>query len=114
YHEGSFVVRYADHFVPIAPDTFGSILSNGLDQWLQEHAGDVEPSDVEELRSIITATEHLPGRSSRESELIAVRAREKEVVKRRLAALIDRSRSLSDFVSASVARINGRRGDPPS
>ena len=113
YGDGAFIVRYHEDWLPIAPDTYGTILSNGLDAWV---AGDprVDPADVEELRSIINATEHLPPRGGRDTELIAIRAREKEVVKRRLAVLVDRSPSVRDFVVATIARFNGTAGDAAS
>ena len=74
----------------MAPDTYALILQAGFDNWLARHEADVPGEELDEFRSIITATEHLPPRVTRDPEQIAVRAREKEVVKRRLAALVDR------------------------
>ena len=113
YQDGAFVVRYADNWLPIAPDTYGVILMNGFDEWLAQQQG-VDAADVEEWRSIVTATEHLPSRSTRDAELIGVRAREKEVVKRRLLALLSASEPLSRFVGASLVAFNGRKGGPDS
>ena len=113
YQDGAFVVRYADNWLPIAPDSYGVILTNGFDEWLAHEQG-VQTEDVEEWRSIVTATEHLPSRSTRDVELIAVRAREKEVVKRRLLALLSRSEPLSRFVDVSLTAFNGRKGQPDS
>jgi (1->4)-alpha-D-glucan 1-alpha-D-glucosylmutase len=110
YEHGSFIVRYYDDVLPIAPDTYGLILGPALERWLTDHAGE----DAEELQSILTAAEHLPSRSNTEPESMAVRAREKEVVKRRLAALTDRSDAVRSFVDACVVRFNGKRGQPRS
>src|SRR5262245_31863518 len=110
YERGSFVVRYYDDVLPVAPDTFGLILHPDLDSWLSEHQGD----DADELLSVLTASEHLPARSSQDPDEIATRAREKEVVKRRLAALTDRSESVRRYVDESVKRFNGAPDDPKS
>ena len=98
YQDGAFVVRYYDDVLPIAVDTFDVIFASDLDGWIHDQAG----SDAaNELLSVLTASRNLPPRTSRDAEAIAVRAREKEVVKRRLAALVDQSAT----VRALVARV---------
>src|SRR5436309_1478060 len=77
YQQGAFFVRYYDERLPIAPDTYSSIVGDALDEWLDRHRGD----DADELQSVLTAADHLPPRTSHDPEDIAVRAREKEVVK---------------------------------
>jgi (1->4)-alpha-D-glucan 1-alpha-D-glucosylmutase len=110
YREGAFFVRYYDNRLPIAPDTFSMILEDSLDAWLDEHKGD----DADELQSILTASRNLPPRTTRDPDEIAIRAREKEVVKRRLAALTDRSQDVSRLLDCAVARYNGMAGQPRS
>jgi (1->4)-alpha-D-glucan 1-alpha-D-glucosylmutase len=110
YQEGTFIVRYYDEVLPVAPDTFRLILGPALDAWVADHPGD----EADELLSILTAADHLPLRGSRDEADIATRAREKEVVKRRLAALIDRSEAVRDYVGACVNRLNGNPGQPRS
>jgi len=105
---GAFVVRYYDNRLPVAPDTYGMILRDELGSWLESHAGDA----ADELQSILTAAEHLPSRSSRDAEAIALRAREKEVVKRRLAALTASSPAVDALVKACLRRFNGIAGQP--
>jgi (1->4)-alpha-D-glucan 1-alpha-D-glucosylmutase len=117
YRDGPFVIQYYEDWLPVAPDTFGQILGPDLDGWLAQHAGGdggIDLGDVEELRSIITAAENLPPRSAREAEPIVVRAREKEVVKRRLGALVGRSAPIRAYLDDVIARINGIAGDPRS
>jgi len=91
YRDGAFVVRYNDDALPIAPDTFGDILEAELEDWLAGHAAGADTSDADELQSIITSGRNLPPRSTRHPDQVAVRARDKEVVKRRLGALVERS-----------------------
>jgi (1->4)-alpha-D-glucan 1-alpha-D-glucosylmutase len=114
YAEGAFVVRYFEDVIPIAPDTYGEILEPELKERSDAGAASSGPADVDELQSVITASRNLPPRSTRDSELVAVRARDKEVVKRRLAALVERSSDIRDLVERAVARINGAAGVPRS
>jgi (1->4)-alpha-D-glucan 1-alpha-D-glucosylmutase len=114
YRDGAFMVRYDDDVLPIAPDTFGDVLGLELDAWLAQRAHSAGDSDAEELQSIITAAENLLPRSARDPEAIAIRAREKEVVKRRLAALVDRSADVRALVESTVGRFNGIAGQPRS
>ena len=54
--------------------------------------------DAEELQSIVTASGNLPSRGTRDADQMAVRAREKEIVKRRLAALVERSAEVGALI----------------
>jgi (1->4)-alpha-D-glucan 1-alpha-D-glucosylmutase len=108
YRSGAFVVRYGDDPLPLAPDTYPRILHRALSAW----AGSEE--DLDELRSIITAAENLPPRAATDPNAIVVRSREKEIVKRRLAALVDRSEGLLDAVARTLQDFNGTPGQPRS
>ena len=110
YRDGAFCVRYQDQTLPIAPDTYAEVLEVALDEWVDEHGG----PDADELQSVLTASRNLPERSDREPSAIAVRAREKEIVKRRLAALAGASPDVASFIDRSVRRLNGVAGQPRS
>jgi (1->4)-alpha-D-glucan 1-alpha-D-glucosylmutase len=110
YRDGAFFVRYYDETLPIATDTFGAVLEGTIEGWLETHAG----HDADELQSILTAAQNLPSRSDRERDAIAVRAREKEIVKRRLAALEQESPDVAALIDESVRRLNGAAGQPRS
>jgi (1->4)-alpha-D-glucan 1-alpha-D-glucosylmutase len=69
---------------------------------------------LQELESIITALDKLAPRDEVEPDKIAERAREKEVAKRRLAALFNDSPRLAQFVDENVALFNGTPGDARS
>ena len=114
YRDGAFVVPYYDDILPVAPDTFGEVLGVELDAWLAAQAHGLEQDDAEELQSIITASEHLPPRRACSRDEIAIRAREKEVVKRRLAALTERSEAVRGLIASAVRRFNGVAGQPRS
>jgi (1->4)-alpha-D-glucan 1-alpha-D-glucosylmutase len=114
YADGAFTVNYYDDKLPIAPDTYGRILRPGLDVWLEAHRDELDEQDIDELQSVITASENLPSRRSTDAQAIAVRAREKEIVKRRLATVFGRSVTLQRFVDDALVRLNGRAGEPRS
>ena len=110
YREGSFVVRYHEYVLPVAPDTYFMIVAPELDEWLPAHAG----PDAEELQSALTGGRNLPPRSTRDEAEIAIRTREKEVLKRRLAALTAQSVDVRQLIEAVLTRINGRPGEARS
>ncbi len=110
YENGAFAVRYYDETLPIAPDTYPQILEDDLAAWLAAHPGEA----ADELQSVLTSASHLPPRSSRDADSIATRAREKEIVKRRLADLTARSEEVAALIDGAVRRLNGIAGQPRS
>ncbi|HEV2985624.1 MAG TPA: malto-oligosyltrehalose synthase, partial [Vicinamibacterales bacterium] len=110
YANGAFVIKHHDDMLPVAPDTYGLILGDELASWLASHVGD----SSDELQSVLTACEHLPPRSSRDPDAIALRAREKEMAKRRLAALAARRPEVDALIRTSLRRLNGIAGQPRS
>ncbi|MBA2538835.1 MAG: malto-oligosyltrehalose synthase [Deltaproteobacteria bacterium] len=80
---GSFAVAYYDHRWPVAPRCSARILDLALES-VQLAKDDLR---LQELHSIRTAISHIPLASETASERREERAREKEVVKRRLAEL---------------------------
>lgn len=112
YEEGHFILRYADHHLPIGPKSAAMILSYRLDPLKQKIGAD--HADLLELESIITALRHLPSRHERSPETIAERYREKEITRRRLKVLTGQSEAIKTFIEDNVRRFNGITGDPRS
>jgi len=112
YEAGRFLIQYHDHRLPVAPKPSSRILTHRLDQLIAESGAD-DPH-VLELESIITALKHLPSQQDREPALVAERYREKEIIRRRLAALVEGSASIRLFIEENVRLINGTTGDPTS
>jgi (1->4)-alpha-D-glucan 1-alpha-D-glucosylmutase len=108
YEQGGFRVRYYQNVLPIAPGTYDRILRTGLPALLEEIGADGD--DGIELLSILTAIGHLPGRDAQDREQLAERDREKEVIKRRLAALTARSPRVLAHVQRAVSAFNGVPG----
>jgi (1->4)-alpha-D-glucan 1-alpha-D-glucosylmutase len=110
--DGALVVRYFDHLFPVAPRSVPLVLRHRLDA-LKERLG-ADDVHVQELESICTSLEKLAPRTETRAEAVADRAREKEVAKRRLAALCEASPAVRDFVDGNVAELNGTPGEPRS
>src|SRR6187549_3151650 len=98
--------------LPIAPGTYDRVLALAAPELLQE-IGDESEHGIEFL-SILTAIRHLPGRVPASADQRLERDREKEVVKRRLAALTTASPPVLAHLERVVRALNGTAGDPRS
>jgi len=112
FERGTFHVLCGNLKLPVAPRTYRFMLEPSLEQ-ARRTLGSDHP-DVLELESILTALSYLPPRTEVDSQKIRERQREKEIVKRRLAQLADRSREVRNAIAEAICKINGRPGDPPS
>jgi (1->4)-alpha-D-glucan 1-alpha-D-glucosylmutase len=112
FEDGAFSITPHENRLPVAPDTYALILAHRL----QELEGRLAPDspDLTELRSILTALGHLPPFMEKDPERIAERQREKEVIKKRLAGLVEASEACRSFLEDNVRMFNGRKGDPRS
>jgi len=110
--KGEFSIFYFQHRFPVNPREYPRILGCGLNS-LQQQLGP-ENENLLELQSLISAFNHLPGREEAAPEKRAERLRDKEINKRRLAALCARSRQIREFIESSVKKMNGTPGDSGS
>ena len=110
YSNGGFCVHYFGYTLPISPGTYDLVLGAGADALIVE-VGAESQAGVEFL-SILSAIRRLPGCDVQDADLRAERAREKEVVKRRLAALTVSSPEVLAHIGRAVATFNGRKGQP--
>lgn len=112
YEDGAFFLSYFNHRLPIAPRPATAILAHRLGDL--EHMLGPEHPDFLEFRSIITALTHLPSRTETDREKVIERAREKEIIKKRLAALTTASAEIRAFIMENVRFFNGTKGEPHS
>jgi (1->4)-alpha-D-glucan 1-alpha-D-glucosylmutase len=103
---------YQQHRFPLDPKEYPRILTLGIER-LEQRLGPTH-EDLLELQSVSTAFGHLADRHDLSPEKKAERAREKEVQKRRLAALAARSAEVREFLAQNVQKLNGIEGDPQS
>jgi glycogen debranching enzyme GlgX/malto-oligosyltrehalose synthase len=99
---GSFQVAYYERRWPLAPRTYHRILDLALER-LSLPKDDL---DLQELQSIRTAIGHLPRAQETAPDRREERAREKEVVKRRLGELCDRNDNIRSAIDDAVAAKN--------
>jgi (1->4)-alpha-D-glucan 1-alpha-D-glucosylmutase len=112
FESGAFFIHYYDYKFPIRPHAYAVVLGHRL-EILQETIRQDDPDHAEYL-SIITALGHLPPYTECDPARIEERHREKEIIKRRLLALMDRSSVVREHVEQNVRLFNGTKGDPKS
>ncbi len=105
HEDGVFTIRYFERRLPVAVHSYGVILEHRLEQLTTSLATDAP--GVLEYQSILTAVRNLPDRGTTEPQKIAERAREKEIIKRRLAALTAEDEVIRAFVAENVRQFNG-------
>ena len=108
YSGGAFQARYGASSFPIGPRTILPLLEPIVADLRRTHPDD--HPDVLEMESIVTATKNLPTRWEIDPEKIRERQREKEIVKRRLDALVSGSAAVRDALERSLARHQRRAG----
>jgi len=107
---GSFSLAYFNHVFPIAPGTYRYILQLAL-----ENLAEFRDEDFyAEFQSILTALEYLPRRTETNPERIKERAREKEIIKKRLERRCAEAPQVQRAIEKAVETINGHVGDPRS
>lgn len=107
--KGGFSIFYFQHRFPVNPREYPRVLGYRPEALQQQLGADNE--NLLELQSLISAFNHLPGREEAAPEKRAERLRDKEIHKRRLAALCARSPEVTDFIKENVTKINGTPAD---
>lgn len=110
--KGEFSIYFHQHRFPIDPQQYPAILSREIESLVQKLG--VENPQLLELQSLSAAFGHLPGRFEGDAEKHAERNRDKEIHKRRLAALCKESAEVLESVRQNVAALNGTPGDTRS
>ena len=110
---GTFALRYYDHDLPVAPRSLLPILEFAAEQLREAQVAEGD-ADLAELLSVATAARNLPERDETSDARRLERAREKEVIKRRLGELTTASERARGAIDGTVTVWNGRKGDPAS
>ena len=109
---GCFSVWYYQHRLPITPREYPRLLQHRLN--LLKAQLPVDSPDLQELTSLITAFGNLPAQEIISPDKILERHRDQELLKRRLAALVNISLSVQQMISDTVNDYNGNLDDPDS
>jgi (1->4)-alpha-D-glucan 1-alpha-D-glucosylmutase len=110
--KGEFSIYFHQHRFPIDPQQYPAILARETEQ-LANSMG-AENRQVLELQSLTAAFGHLPSRIETNAEKRAERNRDKEIHKRRLAALCLQSPETREFLQKNVDTLNGTPGNTRS
>jgi len=108
YENGSFGVNVYQKPLPLAPRTWALVLEPAVEA-LRTRLGESH-EHVLELESILTALSHLAPNDEEDPAKIREREREKEVIRKRLAALMESSETARKEIEASRNGINGVKG----
>src|SRR5436189_1163965 len=110
FEEGTFYLLYGERRLPIAPGTYRYVLEIALQNLVEYKDEDL----YAELQSILTALEYLPKRTETDPKRIAERAREKEIIKRRLERRCAEAPQVQQAIEKALVQINGEPSDPRS
>lgn len=114
YEDDRFVVRCGDYRLPLAPQSWSTVLSYRLDALLCDNTAQAESEGLTELQSILTAIRHLPNGEESTQEGREEREREKEVIRKRIAVLMANNQRITAFVQDNMRLFNGTAGEPCS
>lgn len=112
FERGLLELEYAGQRLPINPRQTPIVYRVGMDA-LEETLGHDHP-DMLELRSVLSSLQNLPPYTVSTPDAIEERQREKEVARRRLTTLVDRSAAVRSHIEAAVRAANGTPGDSRS
>src|SRR3984893_12128720 len=110
FKDGAFYLTYYDWVFPLNPRTYNFILRLALEKLSQYSDEDM----YLDLESILTALEYLPNRTHTQEDKVRERAREKEVIKRRITRLCVECPQVEDAIELAIKHLEGRVGDPHS
>ncbi len=112
FDDGRLLLRYFDTVLPINPRQAPIVLRQA-EPHLRATFGEAHPA-VQEFLSVIEGLSNLPPYTDTQPERIATRAREKEVLRGRLARLIADTPVVLEAIEGAVRQANGRAGHPDS
>jgi (1->4)-alpha-D-glucan 1-alpha-D-glucosylmutase len=107
---GAFLVSYFERRLPVSAPTLAPLLSRAAARLPLAK----DDPRVHELESIINSLLHLPKSDEDSEERREERAREKEIIKRRIDDLCRACPEACEAIDACVAEMNGRPGEPRS
>jgi (1->4)-alpha-D-glucan 1-alpha-D-glucosylmutase len=108
YSDGALGLRYFEHALPINPRQSPRVYRTTVER-VKEALGETHPQ-LHEFQSIISSLENLPAYTESTPERMALRQREKEVARGRLARLTAESPAVLEAIHEAIARVNGEPG----
>ncbi|HTX38292.1 MAG TPA: malto-oligosyltrehalose synthase [Bryobacteraceae bacterium] len=112
YDRGGLLATVYQKPLPLAPRSWALVLQPAADA-LKRRLGESH-EHVLELESILTALSHLPSANESDPTKIHEGQREKEVIRKRLAALVEASPPARKEIDTALRWVNGVKGVPHS
>ena len=115
---GSFYLKYWERKLPIGPRTMAPVLDRAAKSLERSSSTNIDDPNAHdharyELESIVVGLRNMPPRTATTQELRAERAREKEILKRRIAMVCEIA-EIASAIDVELARLNGKPGDRKS
>jgi (1->4)-alpha-D-glucan 1-alpha-D-glucosylmutase len=110
FEDGHLELHYHEHRLPINPRQ-SPIVLKGAVPILEQVTGPDAPELIEFL-SILTGLSNLPPYTDTRPESIAVREREKQVLRQRLTRLVEEAPHVAEAIHRAVREANGIPGRP--
>lgn len=107
-----FAVQYYDHAFPLDPKTYLAILTHRLPD-LKDSLGADNP-DFIRIMGVISLIQNLPSRTVATTKKRWERLHWRDIIKKNLWLLYERTPPLRQFLEENLRQFNGRRGDPAS
>jgi (1->4)-alpha-D-glucan 1-alpha-D-glucosylmutase len=108
FRDGALALRYFEHELPINPRQAPRVYRLAAER-VKDALGPDDPQ-LSEFLSIITSLSNLPPYTESDPERMAVRQREKEVARGRLARLVGESDDVREAIEEAVTKFNGEPG----
>ena len=112
FQGGAFTVQCSGLQIPLEPKSSLQVLGHRPERLHELFPAESAP--LQELFSIMTSLQHLPGPTEEVAEKKEERHREKEIFKRRLARLCQEIPEIGAFIEENLAIFNGTKGEPHS
>jgi (1->4)-alpha-D-glucan 1-alpha-D-glucosylmutase len=112
FADGVLVLNYFETRLPVNPRQAPRVYALAAERL----TGALGPdnADLHEFQSIVSSLQNMPAYTERDEEKIAVRQREKEVARTRLARLVSQSPAVLGAIEEAIRTFNGTPGDPAS
>ncbi|MGH8060061.1 MAG: alpha-amylase family glycosyl hydrolase, partial [Candidatus Entotheonellia bacterium] len=112
FDDGGFSIRHHAQTLPLAPQSYGRILTHRLDE-LHRHLGEEHPG-VQALEELMATLARLPLWTGSHAAHRDGGREQFEAVRRRLSALCVSFPDIREFLEENVRILNGSKGDPGS
>ncbi len=110
FEDGHLVLHYHEHGLPVNPRQAPIVLKAAVP--MLEQASGADAPELIEFLSILTGLGNLPPYTDTRPESIAVREREKQVLRQRLLRLVEEAPHVAEAINRAVREANGIPGRP--